>query len=76
MTTEPNQLYRILLTEVCVYAIEIYSETEHDLEDWARQGWQPGQDNPNLELVETRLEAVTVAKADALPWAIRKVTAA
>ncbi|MFG1225261.1 hypothetical protein [Xanthobacter wiegelii] len=74
--TATSQRYRILLTEVRVYAIEISSETEHDLEAWARAGWQPGTDNPDLELVESRLEAVTVTKADALPWGISKKRAA
>ncbi|MGC0749335.1 hypothetical protein, partial [Escherichia coli] len=74
--TDTSQRYRILLTEVRVYAIEISSETEHDLEAWARDGWQPGIDNPDLELVESRLEAVTVTKADLMPWGVRKARAA
>lgn len=71
MSNRPTEPYRILLSEVRVYAIEIHSETDYDLEDWAREGWEksdPTVIDPELTLVHRRLVDVTVHEKSMLPW--------
>ncbi|MGA0565545.1 hypothetical protein ACO2RV_24265 [Ancylobacter sp. VNQ12] len=71
MTNRPFKPYRILLSEVRVYEIEISSDTDYDLEDWAREGWEksdPAVVDPDVKLLQRRLVDVTVHEKSCLPW--------
>lgn len=71
MSNRPIKPYRILLTEIRVYEIEIGSDTDYDLEQWASEGWNdndPDRDPEFIKLVSRRLAKVTVHEKTELPW--------
>lgn len=55
---ETHQTYRVTLTEVRVYTMEIGShwDDQGGVEAWARDGWeQSGLDTSDLDLADRRL---------------------
>lgn len=58
---EGHQRYRVTLTEVRVYTMEIGScpNDQHEVEAWARTGWQQSEpDTRDLQLIHRHLVRV------------------
>lgn len=70
ITTPPTDRYRIVFTEIRTHELTISSDKPHNLEAWARDGWNAGAPGEGLTLIASTLTEVSVHPADDLPWKV------